>query len=636
MVKRGVIGLVAALLLASPMVARSAADEMTEFGTKRAETVIVQTFDARSAAPDVFNRYMTGVDNWHGARMLAHSYLWETDTGTGKTVSELAAEPPQVLDPKYTKFRIKLRKGIYWSDGVEFTADDLVYTVTMAKANVAKLPSARRLNGLAKSITKVDKYTVDVESSQPDYYFAQNWGVWSWGAFMVWIVPQHVYEKQADVSQFKDSAPVTLGAYVLDKFDPNGFWHIWRLRDDWQRSSWQVYTKRAPAPKYVVYQNLGPEDKQALAFIQNKFDAATFMSWESIKAVQQRNKDIKTFSAKFPHFWMDDACAWGVHFNAGKVPYNSKEVRWALALAIDLKSASMSALGGAFRVSAIPMVDQPWMKKAYFDPLVPWLEDLTLDDGYKPFNRKYAEEMKGVLKQQRVADLPADGDETYTLMGAGWWKFDQKEAEKLMLKAGMKRGPDSKWRLPDGSRWQPVFTFPGDWNAIMQRLGFAVADSWRKFGIEVAAKQTDNAEWDRIRTTNSMLDAHLAWPQCSYVTPVQFMQNLRQEFLLPADSSQAIVANPLRWDNKNADAMIAEMLKMPADNPKVVELQREVLKLMIQDMAVINLTSIPTTIPVNYAYWKGWPTADNYYATPLTWWSSFKHVVMKLEPTGKK
>ncbi len=73
-----------------------------------------------------------------------------------------------------------------------------------------------------------------------------------------------------------------------------------------------------------------------------------------------------------------------------------------------------------------------------------------------------------------------------------------------------------------------------------------------------------------------------------------------------------------------------------APSPQIVEMQKEVLKMMIQDMAVINLASIPTTIPENWAYWKNWPTADNYYATPLTWWSSFKFVLMKLEPTGKK
>jgi peptide/nickel transport system substrate-binding protein len=634
--KRIVLLLAAALLVTPAIFAAPQAEEMTEFGTKRAETVIVQTFDARSATPDSFNMYLAGQDRWHGARMLAFAYLWEMDTGTGKTVSELAADLPQPLDNTYTRFRVKLRQGIYWSDGVEFSADDIIYTMETTRANVSKLPRAAVLNGIWKTVTRVDKYTLDIETPAAEYYFAQNFGVWTWGAFGLWVLPKHVYEKQPDISQFKDSNPVTLGAYVLDKFDPNGFWHIWKLRDDWQRSAWQVYTKKAPAPKYVVYQNIGPEDKQVLAFKQNKFDAGSFMTWESIKAVQQTNKDVKTFSSKFPLFWNDDACAFGIAFNAQKAPYNNRDVRWALALATDLKAVTMTALGGAFRVSAIPMVDQPWMRKTFFEPLVPWLQDFALDDGYKPFNRKYADEMKATLKQQGVADLPADGEETYTMMGQGWWKYDPAESEKLLNKAGFKKGPDGKYRMPDGKPWQPLFAIPGDWHPILQRMGFAIADSWKKAGIDVVAKQMDSAEYERTGNYNNLLEIILRWPQCSYVTPVQFMRNWRQATLKPADSTEFVSGNSIRWDNKDADKLIGDMLKLPPTDSKIVDMQKDVLKMMMQDMIVINLASIPTTIPENWAYWKGWPTADNYYSTPLTWWSNFKMIVMKLEPTGKK
>ena len=117
---------------------------------------------------------------------------------------------------------------------------------------------------------------------------------------------------------------------------------------------------------------------------------------------------------------------------------------------------------------------------------------------------------------------------------------------------------------------------------------------------------------------------------------LQFMKNYRQEYLLPADSAEPIVSNQLRWDNKEADALIGKMLETPPEDPSVVGMQLDVLKMMIEDMAVIHMASIPTTIPENWAYWKGWPTADNYYSTPLTWWSNFKHVVMNLEATGKK
>ena len=644
--KKGVLLGLAALLMVmtapTTVLARPGQEEpqpqpaatMTAFNTPRNETVIVQRFDNRSSAPDIFNPYLQ-YDRWGAIRMLGFMYLWETDTGTGETVNELAAGPPEVLNDSYTRFRVRLRSGIYWSDGVEFTAEDVVYTLNTVKEYADKMPRAGTTKDQHKSATLIDRYTLEIETNRPDYYFAQNYGVWTWGAHVLNPLPKHIYEAQPDISQFKDSGPVTLGAYTLEEYDPNGFWEVWKLRDDWERSGWQVYTDERPGPTYIVYQGVGPEDKQMAAFIRNDLDTATFMSWDAIKGVQQRNPHVRTFSDKFPYFWNDDACAFGIWFNAGEVPFNNKDVRWALALATDLKNVTLSALGGAFRVSAIPMVAQPWMKETYFDPLLPWLQNFELDDGYRPFDRNYAEEMKGILRQRGVTGLPANGEETDTLMGLGWWKYDLKQAEKLMLDAGMQRGADGKWRLPDGRLWQPILVFPGDWHTILQRMGFAIADSWKKFGIDVVAKQTDQGEYNTVRYRNDLLDMQLHWPQCSYVSPIQFMKELRQEYLLPPDSAEPIVANFLRWDNAEADRLAEQMLRMPSDDPRLVDMQREFLKLMIEDMAVINLSDIPTTIPENWYYWEGWPTADNYYSTPLTWWSNFKHVVMNLKPTGR-
>ena len=90
--KRFLLVLLVAALFASPLFAEGEAEQMTEFGTKRAETLIIQTFDARSSAPDSFNYYLTARETWHGSRMLGFAYLWETDTGTGETVGELGSE----------------------------------------------------------------------------------------------------------------------------------------------------------------------------------------------------------------------------------------------------------------------------------------------------------------------------------------------------------------------------------------------------------------------------------------------------------------------------------------------------------------------------------------------------------------
>ncbi len=49
--------------------------------------------------------------------------------------NSLAAEKP-IYNADFTEMTVKLRRGIYWSDGVEFTADDVLYTIqTHMKTN---------------------------------------------------------------------------------------------------------------------------------------------------------------------------------------------------------------------------------------------------------------------------------------------------------------------------------------------------------------------------------------------------------------------------------------------------------------------------------------------------------------------
>ena len=97
---------VVAPVLGALMLGTSAfAQEMTDVGTPRSETLIVQTFDGKAANPDAQNPLnMYAV--WRGFRELGWSFLWEMDTATGKSYPELAAGDAEVLNPEHTQFRV--------------------------------------------------------------------------------------------------------------------------------------------------------------------------------------------------------------------------------------------------------------------------------------------------------------------------------------------------------------------------------------------------------------------------------------------------------------------------------------------------------------------------------------------------
>lgn len=617
--------------------AAPAGGTLTDVGTPRSETLIFQTFDRKTANPDAMNPLMQYAQ-WRGFRELGWGFLWETDTGTGESYPELAEAMPEVLNEEHTQFRIKLKEGIYWSDGVEFTTDDVIYTLDTYFNEQEKLTNGNinRIVNYIKSYKAIDKYTFEVETINPSYDLHTVMGVYTWGAAFI-PVPKHIFEQQEDVSAFRNTYPVTLGPYVVKEYDPNGFWQLWERREDWERSAWGWMGE--PKPKYVLYKDFGPEESRVLAFVQGQYDVDTFMSPDSIKGAQQRSDKITTFSPKMPYHNMDDACSYGVLMNMHRAPLDQPEVRWALALSLDLKDVGINSVNGEFKASPLPMVDTQILRPIYFEPLIPWLNEFTLADGYKPFDPNFSSDLVARLQEMGVdpSQLPEGEEAISAAFGIGWWKYDPAQAEKLFNSVGMTKNADGLYTLPDGTVWELELVIPGDWNKVMQRVGFSIADSWRKSGIQVNARQVDNAEFSNIQNTNGLLTTLLNWTNCIF-TPnyLNSFHSISAENLMAVDATEPIVGNMWRWENETAFELVAQSKAMDQSDPQFLENGRGILQEMVEDMAYINIMNIPTTIPTNETYWTNFPKQDNYYAVPYSWWSSAKEMVVNIEPTGVK
>lgn len=611
--------------------------ELTDVGTPRSETLIVQTFDGKNDNPDNMNPLSGSYALWRGFRELAWGYLWEMDTATGKSYPELAADMPKVLNDEYTQFEVTLKQGIYWSDGTEFTADDVIYTLDTYFAGKGKLTyfGVPVITSYVKSYKKIDNYTFQVETTHPAYDFVTTLGVYTWGSAFN-IVPKHIFEQQSDLAAFKNTNPVTLGPYTLKSFDPTGQWHLWELREDWQRSAWGWMGE--PAAKYVFYKNFGDEQTRTLAFIRNQYDVDTFMSPDSIQAAQQQNPNITTFSKTMPYHDMGDACSYGIILNQQKPPLDKPEVRWALALALDLQSVGINAMNGQFRAAALPLADTQITRPAFFDPLQQWLQELTLADGYKPYNPNFAAELVSRLQEMGMdpAQLPS-GDAVAQNFGLGWWKADPAQAEKLMNSVGYTKGADGFYAGPDGQTWELELVIPGDWNKVMQRVGFSIADSWSKAGFKVNARQVDNAEFGNVQNTNSLLTTQVNWvTSCIFNTNyLNSWRSIQEENLKPPDSTEQITGNNPRITDPEVFELIEKASSMDQSSPEFLETGRQVIQQMVQDMHYINMMNIPTTIPTNETYWTNFPKQDNAYAVPYTWWSSFKKILVTIKPAGQ-
>jgi peptide/nickel transport system substrate-binding protein len=617
--------------------AAGGASALTEVGTPRNETLIVQTFDGKTDNPSNMNPLSGSYSIWRGFRELSWGYLWEMDTATGKSYPELAADMPKVLDDKHTQFQVSLKPGTYWSDGVEFTADDVIYTLDTYMAGKGKLTyfGVPAIDAYVKSYKKLDNYTLQIETTHPAYDFVTTLGVYTWGSAFN-IVPKHVFEKETDLAAFKNTNPVTLGAYTLKSFDPNGQWHLWQLRDDWQRSATAAIGQ--PGPKYVFYKNFGDEQTRTLAFIKNEYDVDTFMSPDSIAAAQKQNQRIATFSKTLPYHDMGDACSYGIIMNQQKAPLDNPNVRWALALSLDLQSVGINSLTGQFRASAEPMPDTQITRPAYFDSMQQWLTGLKLSDGYQPYNPNFGADMVKKLTDMGMDEstLPK-GDEVSKNFGLGWWKADPAEAQKLMASAGYNKGADGFYAGPDGTTWQVELVIPSDWNKVMQRVGFSIADAWTKAGFKINARQVDNGEFTKVQNTNALLTTMVNWStSCVFNTNyLNSWRSFQKENLKDPDSNDAITGNADRITDQKVFDLISRASSLDQTTPEFVDTGRQIIQQMIQNMEYINMMNIPTTIPTNTTYWTNFPKADNPYAVPYTWWSSFKKILVNIKPAAQ-
>ncbi|UED87882.1 ABC transporter substrate-binding protein [Streptomyces profundus] len=111
-----------------------------------------------------------------------------------------------------TELSISLREGVEWSDGEEFTADDVKFTFDMLREH-----DAINSIGFDGETTVVDPTRVTVAFDAPAYMNVANL------LGRTWIVPEHIWSDVEDPSTDTMTEPVGTGAYTLGEFKPQAF-----------------------------------------------------------------------------------------------------------------------------------------------------------------------------------------------------------------------------------------------------------------------------------------------------------------------------------------------------------------------------------------------------------------------------
>ncbi len=119
-------------------------------------------------------------------------------------------------------------------------------------------------------------------------------------------------------------------------------------------------------------------------------------------------------------------------------------------------------------------------------------------------------------------------------------------------------------------------------------------------------------------------ESQMNWERCASVNEPWASSDLfNTKWLKPQGERSS--QNEGRWSGEKADqysALIDEMGVLPLGDPKVEELFIEASKIFFEELPIIPVTQAKKIIPFDTTYWTGWPTFENDYIHPPTWWQS--------------
>lgn len=334
-----------------------------------------------------------------------------------------------------------LRKGVKWHDGRPFTADDVIFTLNVIYDN--EIPTSTRdillINGQPLKYKKVDDYTVQFRLPEP---FAPMLRSMLFG-----ILPKHLLEDAWRAGRLCETWNVNTppaevvgtGPFRMVQYVPGQ--HILYVRNP---SYWKVDAKGRVLPylSRFVYRIVENQDAQRLLFQKGETDYYSVRGGEYEEFVEGASNGGYLIHDAGPNF--------GTLFvvmnqNSRFVPqpqlswFTNRLFRQAVAHALDKESLIRSAWAGR----AVPQSS---------------FESVAKGANCNPNVRSY--------------------------------RYNLREAEALLSKAGFEKGVDGFLRDPEGN----VVEFEINTNAGNKHreiLGMLLAEDLRKLGMKVALVSLD-------------------------------------------------------------------------------------------------------------------------------------------------
>jgi len=543
--------------------------------TARAQTLNIAISKPYSD-PTNLNVYTVADRSRSGIHQVVYEYFFYQNLQTGEYIPWLA-EGYEYNDD-FTAITVHLRDGVEWSDGEPFTADDVVFTYDLLLANPG-MTWAAEVSKWTESVEKLDDLTVrfNLTAANPRYHQNREAfpAVGIWGGIS--ILPQHVWEG-LDPLAFKNSDPIGTGPYTLVKATETAI--TWERNDNWWGT--KVFGVK-PAPKTMTFQYVGSPTSVALALAANDIDTPQIgiLSLGDFLAVAARNPNVSAWHKDAPYTWLDP-CPRALLVQNANPPWDQKEMRWALSYLINWQSVVDLAYEG----STVPA----WgIWPAY--------------DGLQP----YFDAIQDLREQYPTAT------------------YDAAKAEELLTSAGYKKGADGYWASAAGEKLHINFLVQaGDPEAM--KVTAVVADQLEAGGIEVEVQPLSGSVQDNARLLG---EYDLAYQAFCPGTIFDNLELFHSKYYVPlGEMAPWYERNSFRFNNEAFSAIVDEMAATPpTEVEKIKDQFHRAMAIWLDELPVIPGMQAPALVPFNTTYWEGWPSADNPWNMPVSWWATWNLVI---------
>lgn len=525
---------------------------------------------------DSFNPYIPGRTSRTGWNFLFEPLYFYNAYREGDNIIPWLAER-HTFNEDFTEIQVDIRAGVEWSDGMPWTAHDLVFTINMLKENAPDLLFSTDMQTWVQEAVVEGDLTAKITLNAPNPRFIFTYFTHCFGNGVP-IVPKHIWEGK-DPKSFANfdllqGWPVVSGPYQIALSEPGQ--RIWDLRRDW----WGAKTgfRALPRVQRIIYLPYMDEVKRVQNLIANNLDSCLDMRPSNIKSIIHGNPDVSTWSGRqLPYGYLD---WWPISlgFNNLEEPFSDAEIRWAVNYAIDREQLLAIGWQGSGEYALLPFPD--------FPPL-----------------RRFTSQVQDQVEQSSMA------------------LHDPERTAEILTRKGWTRNGEGLW-IKDGQPLKIVI----DIATIFQDLAPVLVAQLKRAGFDASFRMTSDVY---TRMTQGMARSFMFGNGGSVRDPYFTLRLYHSRFVWPTGTAAEIF---WRWQNEEYDRIVDQMGQTAPDDPQLLTLFRHAMEIWIEELPSIPLVQWYHRIPHNETYWTDWPTAENPYINSAYWHTSFLLVLLGLEP----